>query len=200
MTLYDGDHLAYNTVVDVNGLWVSEVAEKMPARFAARWSRLVWIVTLAVTVVVVLITGGMIWTAVAAPRGVQWLLIASAVVVLSALCITVLFAPLAYGVLDTGILIHRAAGLVVIRYEQISEIRRIQSREIGSSVRVFGSGGFFGWFGRFYGRRIGWFRAYCSSQADLVLITRTDGGKIVISPYPADAFLDAVRMARRDTA
>jgi hypothetical protein len=78
---------------------------------------------------------------------------------------------------------------VLIERTQIREIRRIDSPEIGFVWRVFGSGGFFGWFGWFRSRSLGRFTAYATNRRDLILITKTDGSKLILSPYPRDAFL-----------
>lgn len=170
-------------------------------RFAARWSLSVWIVTLAVIAFVGFAMGGMLWTATRdAHTREAWLLGVSALALPTILCITVFFAPLGYSILTRGVVIHRMGRNVAIGFEQIAEIRRIEPKEIGLAIRVFGSGGFFGWFGRFHGRRLGWFTAYCSSGRDLILIARTDGAKIVISPHPADAFLESAERAKRDLA
>jgi hypothetical protein len=77
-----------------------------------------------------------------------------------------------------------------MKHDRIREVRRIDSRKMGFAWRIFASGGFFGWFSS---RRLGRFRAYAMNQRDLVLITETDGTKIVISPHSEDEFLEAVR-------
>jgi len=59
-------------------------------------------------------------------------------------------------------------------------------------LRLFGSGGFLGWFGFFYNGSLGRFWAYAGNRDDLVLLTKTDGRKIVLSPHPPDAFLAAI--------
>jgi hypothetical protein len=80
-----------------------------------------------------------------------------------------------------------------MKHDRIREVRRIDSRKMGFAWRIFASGGLLGWFGWFYSRRLGRFRAYATNQRDLVLITETDGTKIVISPHSEDEFLEAVR-------
>jgi len=167
-------------------------------RFAARWSLSVWIITLAVIVFTVFAVGGMLWTATRDSHTSEgWLLVLGALALPTVVCITVFFAPLGYSVLPRGVVIHRMGRNVAVGFEQIAEIRRIDSKEIGLAIRVFGSGGLFGWFGRFYGSRLGWFTAYGSSGRDLVLISLTDGAKIVISPHPAEGFLETAGRARR---
>ena len=113
--------------------------------------------------------------------------------------VVILFAPRNYTVGSGAIVVGRLGPDAVIQFERIREIRRIDGRDIGFAWRRFGSGGFFGWFGRFYSRTLGAFRAYATNMCDLVLITEVDGTKTVLSPYPPDAFLEAVqrRIERR---
>jgi len=68
-----------------------------------------------------------------------------------------------------------------------------RGRDLSVPPYSTGSGGFLGWFGLFYSRGLGRFWAYAGNQEDLVLMTQTDGRKIVISPHPPEAFLEAFR-------
>jgi len=173
-------------------------------RFAARWSFSVWIVTCAVTLLVVIVVGGMIrMTANAVPDeadGIRALLVFVAFVPAIILCVTIFFAPLGYTVHPQIIEVNRMGPNVMIPCEQIAEVRRLHRSDLGFTLRIFGSGGFFGAFGRFYSYRLRWFGAYITNHQDLVLITRTDGTKILISPHPVDAFLDALDRAREHSA
>ena len=56
---------------------------------------------------------------------------------------------------------------------------------------------FFGFFGRFWSRRLGHHRMYATNMRDLVFVERVDGTKFILSPYPADVFVAAVEEARR---
>ncbi len=167
--------------------------------FAARWSLSVWVITVLVIVVVICATAGLLWAAAeAAPAETvaRALLTAAAFVPAVILCVTVLFAPLGYTVHRKAILVNRMGRPVVIACRQIAEIRRIDAAEIGFAVRIAGSGGFFGAFGRFYSRRLGRFRAYITNRNDLILVTQADGTKTVLSPSPADVFVETVEKAR----
>lgn len=170
--------------------------------FAARWSPSVWTITVLVIVVVICVTAGLLWAAAhAADAGAatRMLLTAAALVPPVILCVTIFFAPLGYTVHAGLILVNRMGRPVVIACRESAEIRRMNAAEIGFAVRIVGSGGFFGWFGRFYSRRLGRFRAYITNRNAFVLVTQTDGTKIVLSPSPADVFVETVKKAR-DTA
>lgn len=60
------------------------------------------------------------------------------------------------------------------------DISRVDSKVIASSVRTFGSGGFFGYIGKFYNRNLGHFQMYVAKRKDLLLIT-TPKKKIVVN-------------------
>ncbi|GEM_PF-310614 len=173
-------------------------------RFAARWSPSVWIVTCAVTLLVVIVVGSMIrMTAKTVPDdgdGIRALLVFVAFVPAVILCVTIFFAPLGYTVHPQVIEVNRMGPNVMIPCEQIADVRRLGRTDLGFTLRIFGSGGFFGAFGRFYSYRLRWFSAYITNHRDLVLITRTDGTKILISPHPVDAFLDSLDRAREHPA
>lgn len=173
-------------------------------RFAARWSPSVWIVTCAVTVIVVIVIGSMIrMTAKAVPDDddkVRAFFVFVSFVPAVILCVTIFFAPVGYTVHPQVMEVNRMGPNVVIPCEQIADVRRLGRRDLGFTLRVFGSGGFFGAFGRFYSYRLRWFSAYITNHHDLVLITRTDGTKILISPHPAEAFLDSLDRARQRPA
>ncbi len=177
----------------------------MPAdslRFPAHWSRAVGIITVAVTVVVVTVDVTLLRVAYATLAGQpsHALPIVGALLITGVFLVVSLLAPRSYVVRADGIVVNRLGPSLVIAYEYIEELRRIDSGEIGFAWRIFGSGGFVGWFGWFYSQSLGRFLAYATNQQDLVLITKTDGTKIVISPYPPDAFLEAVRRKREQAA
>jgi hypothetical protein len=178
--------------------WMS----KSSLGFAARWSLLVWGITAGVFAA---IAAGEVLLIVAVfvaseDPTVRSLLGLAALLAAGIFATVAWFAPRGYVVRPDGIVVSRLAAPLVISYHRIREVRRIDNREMGFVMRVFGSGGFLGWFGRFVSKRLGEFHAYATNRQDLVLITKTNGRKIVISPHPPDAFVDAVRRHREQPA
>jgi len=168
-------------------------------RFGARWSILVRLVTLVVIVLVIVAVAVVLRVAgQPAVRGTatgRWI-VAAAFLPAAMLAITVLFAPLGFTVDPVGIIVNRMGPNVYIPHEEIATIERIDPRQIGFGIRVLGSGGFFGHFGWFYSRPLGWFRCYVTDRRDLVLIRLHDGGKLVLSPHPAEVFVEYAERAR----
>ncbi|MCL5280232.1 MAG: PH domain-containing protein [Planctomycetes bacterium] len=164
-------------------------------RFEARWSRLVWCVTLGVLLLVAVAEVLLVRAAYTSSRGQPGQSVAVLGVLLSVGIFAGIarFAPWDYIVRRDAIVVGRLGSPLMIPYEGIREVRRTHRQEIGFAWRVFGSAGFLGWFGLFRSRRLGEFRACATNRRDLVLITRTNGAKMVISPHLPDAFLEAVR-------
>jgi hypothetical protein len=170
-------------------------------RFAIRWSRLTWAVTAVVW------AGGAV-LAVAVPciglvgsgmNGVSRVLfVIGPVGPIIVFMVVALFAPRAFVVRSDAIVVKRVGWDVVIPRAEIREIRRLEPAEARLAWRLFGSGGFLGFYGWYENRTLGDFWAYVGNDQDSVLITRMNGDKIVISPWPPDAFLKAVQEVRRD--
>ncbi len=161
-------------------------------RFGAQWSTPVRIITAVVILAAILVVGIML--RIGTGPGPAWLN-PLAFVPAGILSITILFAPLGFTVDPVGIIIHRMGPNVYVRHEEIAAIERIEPGHLGLAIRVLGSGGFFGFFGAFYSRRLGRFRGYITNRRDLVLITLRNGSKLVVSPHPADAFVEYAQRA-----
>lgn len=170
-----------------------------PYRFAARWSLFVWIITVGVIAGAILAVGaGLRFVGNELPEGHvgQFAVLLGLVSFVVMVCVAVFFAPLAFSVYSQAVVVNRMGPDVVIACDSIREATRIGPQEVGFPFRLGGSGGFFGVFGRFYSRPLGHYRAYTTNRTDLVLLTLTDGTNIVLSPGPADAFLDALARTR----
>jgi hypothetical protein len=61
---------------------------------------------------------------------------------------------------------------------------------LGFVIRLFGSGGLFGWLGIFYSGKYGIFKMYGGAASPLVMITYGNGKKIGISPEDLDGFME----------
>jgi len=91
-----------------------------------------------------------------------------------------------------GLSIKRKIFPIKIKYEEIKKVSRLGYQDIKSSIRIFGNGGLFGFYGIFRNESIGNYRAYFSNFSDLVLI-ETDKKKFVISPENPDIFTDYLK-------
>ena len=172
-------------------------------RFGAKWSLAVCAITsIVILAVIAVVALTLRFATQPGPAGEPtrpWLGLL-AFLPAAILSVTILFAPLGFTVGKIGIIINRMGPRIWIRHEDIADFQRIDAHAIGFRIRLFGSGGFFGFFGWFYGRRLGRFRGYITNHKDLVLITLRDGGKLVLSPHPAEAFLEYLEKNRAQTS
>ena len=123
-------------------------------------------------------------------------LIAVAVIIPVVLMVCALFAPLGFTVDAAGVVVNRMGPKVCILHGDIAGVCCVTRQDVGFSVRLLGSGGFLGFYGRFWSGRLGKHRAYVTHARDMVLIECHSGEKFLLSPFPADIFVAAVEKAR----
>ena len=103
-----------------------------------------------------------------------------------------LLRPLRYSVTETDLLIERPMGNIKIKKEDIQSIEILQESNIGGTVRTFGVGGLFGYYGKYYNSTFGSMNWYVTRIDKPVLIT-TAKSKIVVSPDEPDRFAETLR-------
>lgn len=96
-----------------------------------------------------------------------------------------LFAPQSYTLDTTALSINRPIGKVIINRSSIQEARMIDEGELKGTIRTFGNGGLFGYYGKYYNATIGHMTWYLTQPKNRILIVTTEGKKIVISPDDA---------------
>jgi Bacterial PH domain len=99
------------------------------------------------------------------------------------LFISYLYSPRYYSTTETDFIVKRPIGDVKIARKDILKTESIHS--LKWSVRTFGVGGFFGYFGKFYNSTIGSMTWYATKRHDYVLIT-TSNNKIIVTPDERD--------------
>lgn len=98
-----------------------------------------------------------------------------------------LYAPKSYTLNETNLTINKVAGKVEINLKDITSVQRITKFE-GGTVRTFGSGGFLGYYGKFYNSKIGKLNMYVTRSDNKILLKMNDGRNIVISPDDLSLF------------
>ncbi|HVM18607.1 MAG TPA: PH domain-containing protein [Egibacteraceae bacterium] len=104
---------------------------------------------------------------------------------------------LGYGMSPRGYRIEPSGQLRVLRRVFGSKQLRVESAQrtatlLGAGgLRLAGSGGVFGWYGWFWRRETGRYRAYVTDRSRLVACHGPDG-LIIVSPEDPEAFIAAV--------
>lgn len=92
------------------------------------------------------------------------------IVVFCPLFVTFLYCPVYLQIDDKTLIIKRVKGKLKIPIAEIETITPIDKSEITSSIRVFGSGGLFGYLGVFRSSRRGTFYMYVTELSNLYMI------------------------------
>lgn len=96
-----------------------------------------------------------------------------------------LYVPRGYGIVEQNILIKRLLREIIITGAEIQSAEIVEKPNVG--LRIWGSGGFFGYFGIFM-LGDGYARLYCTRLKNVVLI-KTSKRNYLISPEDPREFL-----------
>jgi hypothetical protein len=100
----------------------------------------------------------------------------------SALCVPWLFRPQAYYIDNDALVVLRSVSNIKLPYSEINHIGIIKAQDLKGMVRLFGSGGLFGYFGRFYNPKLGSVHLWIGSRKQLLMVTMKNGNKYLFSP------------------
>lgn len=108
------------------------------------------------------------------------------------LLIAYAFRPNNYAVSDDKLLIHRMISDVKILRSDIKSVEMIDESKVKNSIRTFGSGGFFGSYGKFWNSTLGSMTWYITRKENFVLVTTNDEKKILLTPDEPEAFVTSL--------
>lgn len=103
--------------------------------------------------------------------------------------ICLLLRPLNYQITEDELIIRRLIKNVHVKRSEIESIEMLEKNALSGSLRIFGVGGLYGWYGKFSNKRQGTMTWYVIRRDKPVLIIKKDSKKILISPDEAEAFV-----------
>lgn len=144
--------------------------------------------TLVTTLVAVLLGGAilfLIWLALARMPSLplRIFLLFDAAVVTGVFVVTALLAPRGYAIGEKTFRIDRRLGAIEIPVSSIREVGPLPPESLKGTWRTLGSGGFFGYYGRFRNRTLGSFRMYATRSEGYVLV-RADQPYVLTPDFP----------------
>ncbi len=102
--------------------------------------------------------------------------------------------PEGYGVDAHAIYIERRAMRTLrIPLGRLKAVHPLPRPAVDGALRLFGTGGLFGWAGRYRFRGLGSVSMHATNLDRLILIERRRGRPLLISPIDSGAFLSGVR-------
>jgi hypothetical protein len=105
-------------------------------------------------------------------------------------------APLNVSIKNESIHIHRLKGDIVIPIEKIVEIDRADDSDTKNSTRKFGSGGAFGYLGKFRNAQLGNYQMYVTNASQGVIVKTTDE-TLVFSCDKPDEIVNYIQTKRQ---
>jgi hypothetical protein len=103
--------------------------------------------------------------------------------------IAFMFRPISYVILDELLVIHRPLLDIKIELNQIKNVQILDSQELKGTIRIFGVGGLWGYWGSFANTRIGVMKWYATRMSNAVLKTTVSNKKIVLTPDEPELFV-----------
>ncbi|HEX9981377.1 MAG TPA: PH domain-containing protein [Flavobacterium sp.] len=100
--------------------------------------------------------------------------------------------PAGYIIENEKLIVKRPALNVVILRDMIVSAQLPEPKTVTRALRTFGVGGLFGYYGQFYNSMFNTMTWYLTRTDRVVLLTLSDGKKIVISPDEPEAFIEAL--------
>lgn len=107
--------------------------------------------------------------------------------------LTYVLRPFQYAIDELGITVHKKILPKTIPFDNIASIETIAYKELKVRLRLWGSGGLWGWFGIFLSAEYGKLNMQITEKNNLLLISTKDEKYIVLSPTEVIAFAEAVK-------
>lgn len=95
-----------------------------------------------------------------------------------------------------AIKVHKTFSTLVLPYTTIASVERIQPTM--GAIRIFASGGFFGYWGIFREAGIGTYHAAYGRASDCFLVTLKDGKKWMLGCYNPDQIVSCINLELHD--
>ncbi len=164
----------------------------MQQTFEAKLDDLSKIITsiVAFSMVVMLLLLGNI-----AAHGTPEVLIPLAIVII-VLVVALFYRVKSYSLTADALQVIRPLGSRSFERKNIKSATPVTTKELGFGIRLFGSGGWGGWFGTFLYKNIGKAQVYATDRNKFILLRTADGRQIIISPVDTEGFLKALKLPK----
>ena len=101
-----------------------------------------------------------------------------------------IFRPISYIITDQEIIVNRLWKDVIINRKDIQNVEILDNDFSKRTIRTFGVGGMWGYFGKFIHDIIGTTTWYVTRRDKMVLLRLVDGKRMVLSPDDLEGFVN----------
>jgi hypothetical protein len=121
----------------------------------------------------------------------DWIMLFIAIVIPGVILYFAFETPVFVELTEIHFILHKLKGRVTIHFNQISDIKKYKPDS--SEMRFCGSGGIFGFVGKFNNASIGKYQSYVGDYAQAFLIQTKDGKKYVFSCENSDLIITKIK-------
>jgi Bacterial PH domain len=104
-----------------------------------------------------------------------------------------IFRPISYSITDQEIIVHRPFKDIKISRKDIQSIEILDKKFSENTLRTFGVGGAWGYFGKFTHSSFGSMDWYVTRRDKLVLLKVSGNKKLVVSPDELELFVQELK-------
>ena len=104
------------------------------------------------------------------------------------------FRPIKYEISETQLIVRRLLLDVKIYRNQIEKVELLDKEKVSKSIRIFGVGGLFGYYGKFANSRLGNMSWYATRKDKIVLVTTRKNRKIILTPDEPETFVANLKL------
>jgi hypothetical protein len=158
-------------------------------KFAASLDKTALALTVLVTVVFAVVVGGQYALIADAGRATP---VYTTVGCLAIYGLAFAFRPAGYVVTAEEVVVSRPLWNVHIRRADLRRVAALPARDLSASIRLFGVGGLFGYYGRYASTTLGRTTWYATRRDTPVLLETTGGKKYILTPNDPGAFVGAL--------
>lgn len=122
----------------------------------------------------------------------QWIIFGMPLLFIFILITAYFFSVKFYSIENESLIIHRAFDKVAYNLNEIQATKQLADDSLNKTLRLFGSGGLFGYYGVFSNNTLKKFTLYGTQTKNYILIELKSGKKIVLTPDEPEAMLEAL--------
>jgi hypothetical protein len=158
-------------------------------KFAASLDKTALLLTLLVTIVFAVFIGGQYSFITDAGRALPIYTTTTCLVIYG---LAFAFRPAGYVVTAEELVVSRPLLDVHIKRADIRRVAALPAQDLSASIRLFGVGGLFGYYGRYTNRRLGRTTWYATRRDTPVLLETIDDKKYIFTPNDPSGFVRAL--------
>lgn len=148
-----------------------------------KWLSIIIGVLLIATVVCILIFDFSLWS------------VFMSVFILAVTIYAAYLSPMSIELNDTEMVLHKLIGSLHIPFDKITEIEPFETD--GTEVRLCGSGGFLGYTGLFYNKKLGRYHSYVGWYKQAFLVCTENNKKYVFSCENRELIISTIKLSNQ---